>query len=92
MASNQASVSAAQEARAKELFNKFDVDHNGTIEAKEFSSVLKELNIFENASLVDTYAEMIFSSNDKDKSGKLDWAEFLSLYKKVLEKKIEHKI
>jgi len=77
--------------RARQVFDKFDADHSGTVEKKELENMLKELHVFENSSMVDTYADMMFKQNDKDKSGKLDFEEFFTLYTKTLQVKVEGK-
>jgi len=74
-----------------QVFDKFDADKSGTVESKEFEKMVRELHVFENDSLVDVYAGMVFKQNDKDKSGKLDFQEFLGLYQKLIQNKVEGK-
>ena len=61
-----------QKELARKVFDQFDADHSGTVESKginyiafpvyfsEFEKMVRELHVFENESLVDVYAGMVF--------------------------------
>lgn len=65
-------------------FNMFDKDGSGTISAKEFLKVLKNLGQI----ITKEEAANIMKDLDQDGSGEIDFEEFISYMKKVREKEI----
>jgi calmodulin len=61
----------------KEVFDLFDKDRDGTINLKELGDVLRTLG----ANPTHQELEMIFKETDIDNSGKLEFEEFMELFK-----------
>src|SRR5690242_10189584 len=63
--SDPTQLSPDQKKQAREVFDKYDADKSGTVEKKELEKMLKELRVFENASLADVYSDMVFKVPSK---------------------------
>ncbi len=61
----------------KEVFDLFDRDKDGAITLKELGDILRALG----ASPEPTEVESIFKETDTDKSGKLEFLEFMNIFK-----------
>ena len=66
-------LSESQKAEIKEAFDLFDTSGSGTIEAKELKVALQALGFEPSREEI----EKLISGVDKDKSGKIDFHEFL---------------
>ena len=63
----------------QEVFQKADVDGNGTLDLEEAKTCLIELNLYSN----DQDVQILFQALDLDRSGTLSLEEFLDLTKKA---------
>eukprot|EP00343_Euplotes_focardii_P001456 CAMPEP_0205804112 /NCGR_PEP_ID=MMETSP0205-20121125/6911_1 /ASSEMBLY_ACC=CAM_ASM_000278 /TAXON_ID=36767 /ORGANISM="Euplotes focardii, Strain TN1" /LENGTH=169 /DNA_ID=CAMNT_0053073155 /DNA_START=34 /DNA_END=544 /DNA_ORIENTATION=- len=68
-------LSESQKAEIKEAFDLFDTSGSGTIEAKELKVALQALGFEPSREEI----EKLISGVDKDKSGKIDFHEFLDI-------------
>jgi Ca2+-binding EF-hand superfamily protein len=64
-----------QISELKEVFDHFDQDHSGNIDAKELKHLLKCLG--ENP--VEAEIQDMIAALDKDNSGTIDWVEFAEM-------------
>lgn len=64
-------------AEARELFNHYDGNHSGTIEAAEFSRICEALGM----EMDDEQLRIGLSIVDADNDGRIGWDEFLSWWK-----------
>jgi len=74
--------------RLKEIFRKYDTDKNGTLEENELLPLVKEAFVKSDAvtpDLIKKHARTLMFKHDKDKSGHIDFEEFVSLYHALLE-------
>jgi Ca2+-binding EF-hand superfamily protein len=71
------------EQEIKEIFDYFDQDHSGSIDAEELKNCLKCLG----ENVVDEEVNDMIAAMDKDNSGTIDYREFLSEMKKRYEKR-----
>ena len=67
-------ISADDRAEIREIFDHFDKDHNGAIDAEEFTSLLDALG----ADMAPEEIEVGLSIVDVDGNGTVEWAEFLA--------------
>ena len=65
-------MSAPTEAQLKEVFDTFDADKNGSIDATEIKAVCESLGLEANASEV----EELIKQADEDGNGKIEFEEF----------------
>ena len=63
---------APSEAEIKEVFDTFDADGSGQIDASELESILTQLNVADAKAIAKTLIE----EADTDHSGKISYAEF----------------
>ena len=68
-------LSESQKAEIKEAFDLFDTSGSGTIEAKELRVALQALGYEPSKLEIDKLIQDV----DKDKSGKIDFHEFLDI-------------
>ena len=68
-------LSEGQKAEIKEAFDLFDTSGSGTIEAKELKVALQALGFEPSREEI----EKLIAGVDKDKSGKIDFHEFLGM-------------
>lgn len=73
-----------QAAAAKEIFEKYDLDGSGQLEAVELHSCLQKLGLDIAEDQFATYAKAILKSFDKDKNANLDLKEFKRFYSQCL--------
>ena len=66
-------------ARAVELFLRMDKDRSGTIEPKEFHSVLKSLKLDPEQGFTSADGDALFEALDHDESGSLDYNELATI-------------
>ncbi|KAG9392698.1 EF-hand domain pair [Carpediemonas membranifera] len=65
-------VNVAQLKSSEEIFNFFDTDHSGTVNARDLERVFSILGV----DLSSKEAQSIITELDMDKSGKIDFIEF----------------
>ena len=70
----------AKSTNIKQIWNKYDGDHSGKLEIKEFSSFLNEIKLEIGKKLK---AEDIFRKVDSDKSGQIEFEEFVKFYEEL---------
>ena len=73
---NKQILSENQKAEIKEAFDLFDTSGSGTIEAKELKVALQALGFEPSREEI----EKLIGGVDKDKSGKIDFHEFLGTF------------
>mmetsp|Transcript_74229 Transcript_74229/g.206291 ORF Transcript_74229/g.206291 Transcript_74229/m.206291 type:complete len:179 (+) Transcript_74229:144-680(+) len=59
----------------KSHFRKLDVDHDGTLDLDELTTLMRS----KSATISDRQVELLFRKCDKDGSGRIDFAEFVDL-------------
>jgi len=70
--------------QAEEAFWRYDTDRSGTIDRNELKPLLRA--VFGNRmseGLMDRYASAHLQSADRDRSGQIDFGEFLELYARL---------
>ncbi len=65
-------MSAPTEDQLREVFNTFDADGNGSIDATEIKAVCESLGLEANA----TEVEALIKQADEDGNGKIEFEEF----------------
>jgi hypothetical protein len=74
----------AEIREAEDAFGRYDTDRSGTIDRNELKPLLRAVfGNRMNENLMDRYAAGHFQSADRDKSGQIDFGEFLDLYSKL---------
>eukprot|EP00290_Baffinella_frigidus_P014794 CAMPEP_0180168504 /NCGR_PEP_ID=MMETSP0986-20121125/32717_1 /TAXON_ID=697907 /ORGANISM="non described non described, Strain CCMP2293" /LENGTH=118 /DNA_ID=CAMNT_0022119909 /DNA_START=75 /DNA_END=431 /DNA_ORIENTATION=- len=77
-----------QIAKMQELFNEFDEDRQGTIDADEFRAALENLHVH----LSDEELKELMDEVDQDGSGDIDFGEFAHMIRRVQQKHSEGEI
>jgi phosphatidylinositol phospholipase C eta len=67
-------------ANIKQIWNKYDEDHSGKLELKEFSEFLQEIRINVGKKI---NAKELFFKVDTDKSGKIEFNEFVDYFEEL---------
>lgn len=82
----EATVALKEEQRkeAQEVFTKFDMNGSGSIEVAEVHSILQKLGLTISEEQFEAYSGVLMKNYDKDRSGKLEYAEFERFYGKCL--------
>lgn len=78
------SITDEESKKAKEIFDVYDYDGSGTIEITELRDLLLELNLSLSPEFLEEFVSSVFKHLDKDRTLKLDLAEFLTLYQQVI--------
>ncbi|MGB5347090.1 MAG: EF-hand domain-containing protein [Woeseia sp.] len=66
------SITGEMEAELIRLFNRFDVNRNGSIDEREFSQILDSLGYAEGAEI----RSLEFAAIDSDEDGRIGFREF----------------
>jgi Ca2+-binding EF-hand superfamily protein len=66
------SITAEMEAELIRLFNRFDVNRNGSIDGREFSQILDSLGYQQGAEI----RSLEFAAIDEDEDGRIGFHEF----------------
>ena len=69
-----------KDANIKQIWNKYDDDHSGKLEVKEFIEFIKEIHL-NVGSKID--AQELFEKVDADHSGKIDFKEFVNYFEEL---------
>ena len=73
-------ISEEQIEQCREIFNLYDKDGDGTIDSRELGDIMRSLGIYpSNEEVLEMLKEV-----DTDKSGKIDFEEFLDLFTKKI--------
>jgi len=77
-------LNAQEKEKCKNVFEKFDKDGSGKLDKGELTNVLGELNLkFDDPELYSKFVEKAWEDADSDDSDRVDYDEFLKLFKKV---------
>ena len=73
-------ISEEQIEQCREIFNLYDKDGDGTIDSRELGDIMRSLGIYpSNEEVLEMLKEV-----DTDKSGKINFEEFLDLFTKKI--------
>ena len=72
--------SGSNQMNIKHIWNKYDDDHSGKLDIKEFTEFLHEIRINVGKKL---NAQEVFIKVDADNSGKIDFNEFVNYYEEL---------
>lgn len=75
------STGRLNEVGLKAVFNKFDVDHSGAVDANEMASMIKMLKL----DMSPAQVKALMREADPDGSGLVEYAEFVSVLKRQLQ-------
>ncbi|XP_071995690.1 plastin-1 [Engystomops pustulosus] len=88
MANNTITISREELEELKEAFDKVDADSSGYINDYELQDLFKEANLPLPGYRVREIIEKIFAAADRNKDGKIDFEEFVSLYQELKSKDV----
>ncbi|XP_068136881.1 plastin-1 [Hyperolius riggenbachi] len=88
MANNTITISREELDELKEAFDKVDIDNSGHINDYELHQVFKEANLPLPGYRVREIVEKIFAGADRNKDGKIDFQEFVSLAQELKSKDV----
>ena len=66
-----------KDANIKQIWNKYDDDHSGKLDVKEFIEFIKEIHLNVGSKI---NVEELFKKVDADHSGKIDFNEFVNYF------------
>jgi hypothetical protein len=70
--------------KCRNVFDKYDKDASGKLDKAELEKVLSELNLkFDDQEMYNKFVEKAWEEADSDDSDKVDYDEFLTLFKKI---------
>jgi ankyrin repeat protein len=77
-------LNAQEKEKCRNIFDKYDKDQSGKLDKAELTNVLGELNLkFDDRELYEKFVEKAWEDADSDDSDRVDYEEFLVLFKKV---------
>lgn len=83
-ATDTVALKEEQRRKAKEAFDRIDIDGSGRLEVKELHSVMQKLGLDISSEQFEAYSSVLMKQYDKDKSGTLEFKEFERFYGKCL--------
>lgn len=78
------SLTEEEERKAREIFAVYDYDGSGTIEITELRDLLLELQLSLSPEFLEEFVQSVFQHLDKDRTLRLDFGEFVTLYQQVI--------